>query len=111
MGNAPLDPASDDQSLRSELLSQTGDVEWHEMEVHFARGMLIRIAPELDLTDVAMHMIRDRKELIEEWASNGQVLRATDEDARRWYESTPRFRAVVIAPWVLVQELDADAEK
>ena len=105
MSSKPIDPGTDDQALREELLGQTAPVEWREMEVHFAKGMLIRIASELDIVDVAMHMVRDRKELIEDWAKNNQVVRATDQDALRWHDSQPTMQALVVPPWVLVQEV------
>jgi len=105
MTDKTIDPGRDDQALREELLGQTGTVEWHEMEVHFARGMLIRVAPELDLIDVAMHMVRDRKELIDAWAKESKVVRVNDEDALRWHDQKPTMQALVVPPWVLVQEV------
>ena len=90
--------------VREELNEQTAKIEWKELERHFARGVLIKVTPELDLVEVGAAMVRDDVKLLEVWAKEGKVVRAGEEDARRWVDSDPVFWAVVVAPWVLVQE-------
>lgn len=86
------------------LEEQAGPLAWHELMPHFARGVVIRVAPELDLIEVARAFRDDATHEVGEWLASGQVARATDDDARRWTENEPVFTAIVAAPWVLAQE-------
>jgi hypothetical protein len=91
--------------VRQELNDQTGKIEWKELERHFARGIVVKVAPELDLVIVGEEMVKDNKDKFEAWAAEGKVTRASEEDARAWVERDPLFWAVVVAPWILVQEV------
>ncbi|MEH6567035.1 MAG: DUF2288 domain-containing protein [Halopseudomonas sp.] len=87
------------------IVGATGNIEWKTLEPHFARGDLLVVAPELDLVEVAAAMMEDDSEQIKIWM-DGQHLRvATDAQAGDWAERDPdSLWAVVIRPWVLVQE-------
>ena len=90
----------------SELLNaQTARIAWPELARHFARGVLVRVGGELDLLEIAESVIKDDAARLEPLFSSGAVSRATDSDAIRWTESQTEFWAVVVAPWVLVQEI------
>lgn len=93
-----------DEALWGELNSQTARISWQELERHFARGVVVRVGPEQDLVAVAMMLVRDRAGKIEELISAGELQRATDEHALDWSGRDPELWAVVVAPWVLVQE-------
>ena len=97
------DPLED---LRCKLNGETGKVGWNELARHFARGVVIRVAPGLDLIEVAATMVRDDKPAIEAWLASGQIARAATPDAIDWNVRQPVFWAVVTAPWVLVQEAE-----
>jgi hypothetical protein len=58
----------------------------------------------LDLITAAAHMVHDDKTAIEAYIEAGQLHPTTEDDARDWHERDPELWAVVIAPWVLVQE-------
>jgi len=85
------------------LNAQTARLEWPALVRHFARGVVIVVAPELDLVAVAAAMVQDDRQRIEAWMHSGQVRNATDTDAQRWHAAGSVFWAVVVAPWVLVQ--------
>ncbi len=93
-------------SVRDLLNSQTGKLGWPELQRHFARGVVIKVAPDLDLVDTAALMVKDDKEAIEVLTRSGQMERASTEDAKGWESARPVFWAVVVAPWVLVQEIE-----
>ena len=92
------------EMLRTHLNSETGKLAWKELERHFARGVVIKVARGLDLVDVAACIAQDDKASVERWMSTGQIVRASTEDAADWNERQPVFWAVVTAPWVLIQE-------
>lgn len=93
-----------DDALWGELNNQTARISWPELEKHFARGVLVAVAPDLDLVQVAMNIVRDDAEVIKEWMSDGRVARATDDNAIEWSEPAAELWAVVAAPWILVQK-------
>jgi hypothetical protein len=96
-----------DELLRAKLNAETGKLAWSELERHFARGVVIKVAVELDLVEVAVAMSRDDKAAVEAWLARGSVARASAEDALAWHAQQSRFWAVVAAPWVLIQEVAA----
>jgi len=96
---------ADPELLRAKLNAETGKLSWPELERHFARGVLIRLAADLDLVEVALAMARDDKRLVQDWLASGKLAHATSADAQTWHARQSRFWAVVAAPWVLVQEV------
>lgn len=91
--------------LRAKLNAETGKLAWKELERHFARGVVIKVAGDLDLVDVALAMARDDKAAVEAWLARGHIARASAEDAQTWHAGQNQFWAVVAAPWVLIQEV------
>jgi len=93
------------ENLRAKLNAETGRMGWNELARFFARGVVIRVAPGLDLVQVAVGIARDDKAALEGWMATGQVGRACTDDAQAWQDRQAVFWAVVTAPWVLVQEI------
>lgn len=93
------------EEIHALLKAQTGKLAWSELARHFARGQVYKLAPELDLVAVATAMVEDRSQEIETWLQTGQLALATDTDARHWQQHESLFWAVVVTPWVLVQEI------
>jgi len=87
-----------------ELHAETARITWQELEVHFARGVVIRVASDLDLVEAAVGFANDDKQAVECWINAGQVEHLGMETARDWNERGPELWAVVVAPWVVVQE-------
>lgn len=96
-----------DEQLRAKLNAETGKLAWTELERHFARGVVVKVAGDLDLVDVAVAMSHDDKETVAAWLAQGRVVRASSEDALLWHAQQSQFWAVVAAPWVLIQEVSA----
>lgn len=94
----------DDLPLETRLNTETGRITWGELERHFARGVVVRVEPDLDLVAVAAAFVRDDEASVMAWMTDQRLWRATAEDARDWHERDPALWAVVAAPWVLVQE-------
>ncbi|MEN8175646.1 MAG: DUF2288 domain-containing protein [Pseudomonadota bacterium] len=90
--------------LRQKILLETARMGWPELARHFARGRVIRVAQGIDLVDVAAAFAQDNQTLVQKWIGDASIVRANDDDARRWNESDQVIWACVVAPWVLVQE-------
>ncbi len=93
-----------DDVLRAKLNLETATLEWRELQRHFAAGRVIQISPELDLVEVALQLSKDNRTQVQHWLDLGQVAAVTAEQAQDWYARQARLWAVVVAPWVLVQD-------
>jgi hypothetical protein len=91
--------------LRAKLNLETAQLAWPELERHFARGDVIKVAVGVDLIDAALHIAENNTATVEAWLADGRIARAELADAEDWHARQPRFWAVVVAPWVLVQEV------
>jgi len=97
--------ADQKEELKVKLNAETGKLVWKELEPHYARGAVIKVSVNLDLVEVAICFAEDDKEVIERWLTSGELARMDQEDAQRCNEEDLLFWAVVVAPWVLVQEI------
>lgn len=87
------------------LLGATSRIEWKALERHFAAGHLLSVSAALDLVDVAEAFIRDDTEQVRQWMENRRLGPATNAEAADWSARDPdTLWAVVVRPWVLVQE-------
>lgn len=96
--------------LHAKLNGETARLAWQELQRHFARGVVIKVAPGLDLVEVATQFALDDKQAILNHLNTGAVASASAEDAIGWNERRSVFWAVVTAPWVLVQEIGPQTE-
>lgn len=95
-------PSADE--LKAKLNLETSRIDWHDLQTYYARGHVVRVSPDLDLLDVAAELTADNKARFENWMSVDQVGDVPPELARAWYERHAQLWAVVVAPWVLVQD-------
>lgn len=91
--------------LRAKLNLETAQLAWPELERHFARGDVIKVAPGMDLVDTALHVAENDTATVQAWLADGRIARADMSNAEDWHARQPMFWAVVVAPWVLVQEV------
>lgn len=91
--------------LRAKLNLETAQLAWPELERHFARGDVIKVAVGVDLIDAALHIAENDAATVKVWLADGRIARAELADAEDWHARPPMFWAVVVAPWVLVQEV------
>ena len=87
------------------LNAQTGRIRWDELARHFARGLVVHLEKGQDLLRTAEVLIDDDSEAVQRLYDEGLLRRALDADAVRWQQENTEFWAVVVAPWVLVQEI------
>jgi len=104
INNNPATVATSENTNSEEINAQTGVLEWTELAKYFARGVVIKVDPGLDLVEVAHSMSEDNTTQIQQWLTAGSISRASDEDAKNWNRDNQQFWSVVAAPWVLVQE-------
>ena len=95
-----------DEELRAHLHGETSKLPWTELEIHFARGVLFKVAKGTDILDIAIVMSRDDKDTLKEWLDNKTVMGVEIEDAKKWHETSASLWSVVVAPFILVQEIE-----
>ncbi|MBK1873227.1 DUF2288 domain-containing protein [Marinobacter sp. 1-3A] len=89
---------------KARLNLETSRIRWHELQTYYARGQVVRVDQTLDLLDVASELTADNRALFEQWLTAGKVGDVSPDLARAWYERDATLWAVVVAPWVLVQD-------
>ncbi len=94
---------------RAKIVSETAKIPWQELQRFFASGMVVWIAKELDLVEVACALQQDDVRRVSEWKENLQLAAVSDDRARQWITDDSLLWAVAVKPWVLVQELTDDA--
>lgn len=98
-------PDSEEElDLRTRLNMECGQIGWQEIERLFARGMAMYVAPQLDLVEVAALTAENETEQMAAWTEQQSVGALTVEQAKDWQSRNPELWAVVVAPWVFVQE-------
>ena len=94
----------DASTLYAKLIGETAVIEWKALERFWAKGDLIWVAPQLDLIEVAVAMTEDRRESVAHWQADGTVAPLSAEQALDIQTRDPELWAVVVSPFVVVQE-------
>lgn len=91
---------------RARINSETAKIPWRELQRFFAAGKVFHVDRELDLVDVACAMQADDIAQVEAWTAAARLTLVPDDQARIWLDQQVVLWAVVVKPWVLVQEAD-----
>ena len=94
----------DTSELITRLNGETAKIEWHQLQKHYASGCVISVAPGFDLIKVAIALHRDDTAQVKHWLAEKLVTEVNDTQAQRWYDEKTSVWALVIPPFVLVQE-------
>lgn len=97
-------PTSEPSTLYTKLLGETAAITWEELQPFFARGAVLRVEGTQDLVAVAAALAEDDKRRIVHWLASGDLRKLEVLDAEDYLARDPQLWAVVVAPWVLVQE-------
>jgi hypothetical protein len=93
-----------DTDLKTKLALETARIHWRELQPWFAKGHAISVAVSLDLVEVSFQLCQDNKAMFEAWMLEGLVKPVEDAEAQSWFERDTELWAVVVKPWVLVQD-------
>ena len=99
-----MSSAEDISELITRLNGETAKIEWHELQKHYASGSVIAVAADFDLIKVAIALHQDDTAQIKQWLVEELVVEVSDSQAQRWYDQNTAVWALVIPPFVLVQE-------
>lgn len=93
-----------DIELRQKVNRETARLPWSELIKHFAAGTVVFVADELDLVDVAVRISHDDKSNIVQWMAEGKISKVSDQQAQTWLAADAQLWAVVVSPFILVQQ-------
>lgn len=91
-------------TLYAKLLGETARISWQELQPFFARGQLLWVAEGQDLVAVAEALAQDDKSRVAAWLKDGSLARVEPAQAEDLLARDPELWAVVVAPWVVIQE-------
>ncbi len=106
-----LGPEESYTELKTKLNKETAKINWQELQRHYASGAVIAVASGVDLIEVGCQLSLDNKQAVEQWLTEGAIGKVDDQQAAQWFEQQVTLWAVVVAPWVLVQEIDLPASQ
>lgn len=90
--------------LKAKITAETAQINWLELQKFYAAGDVLQVSAALDLIEVAYAFAKDDKSLVATWLTQGQLGRVEPDQAQVWYQQQSILWAVVISPWVLVQD-------
>jgi hypothetical protein len=94
----------DPEVLKAKITAETAQISWLELQKFYAAGDVLQVSAQLDLIDVAYAFAKDAKSQVAAWLAKGQLGRVEPDQAQAWYQQQSTLWAVVISPWVLVQD-------
>jgi len=98
---------SGNDELISKLNGETSKIAWSELQKFYAQGLVVAVERPLDLITTAATFSQDDKVQVQQWLDGKQVYAVEDEQAQAWCQRDAMLWGVVVAPFVLVQELAA----
>lgn len=92
--------------LRSELRAAIDEAEWNWLEPHARRDSVILVSPGLDLVDVGVAIASDNTLHVQRWIEEALIQKPSPIQLSDWTQAqTKRFNALIVQPYVLVQEV------
>ncbi len=88
------------QKLAGELLRYAA---WEDVRPHIIRGVVF-VVRGVPLVDVGAALATDDRPRVEGLIEAGQLTRPAPEDLERWVEIKAQFAALIVSPFVLIQE-------
>lgn len=93
------------QDLRDQLAESLDEAELDWLKPHIQRDVVVVVHPELDLLDVGVAIARDDVLSVQHWISEQLIHKPSPNQITDWNtDQTKRFQALIVQPYVLVQE-------
>ena len=91
-------------NVKDKINLETSKIAWQDLQRFFASGSAICVCNDLDLVEVAHQFTIDNAAKVTNWLESGQIARVSDYQAGDWLARDAQVWAVVVKPWILVQE-------
>lgn len=90
--------------IRLKLNHDTAKINWGALHEHQQQESVIAVSTDLDLIDVACEFTLDNHAQVKTWLEQAKITKVSDAQAQQWKTEDRELWAVVVVPWVLVQE-------
>ena len=94
-----------EEDIRLKLNRETAKIDWQSLAPFFATGQMLHLAKGNDLIEAAAAIAEDDAKKVKALQAANALSNASDQQAQQWHEQNATLWAVVIKPWVLVQEV------
>lgn len=97
------------QDLRAELQEAVDEAQWSWLEPHAQRDSVIFVSSDLDLVDVGVAIANDNTLHVQRWIEEALIEKPSSTQMSVWtQQQNKRFNALIVQPYVLIQELGTD---
>ena len=94
------------EDLRKQLSELVDEAELEWLKPHIQKDAVILVVADLDLLDVGVAIASDNTQSIEHWIGEQLMVKPSVEILSRWNANPhQRFQAMIVQPYILVQEL------
>ena len=94
------------QDLRQTLIDLLDEAEMDWLQPHLDREVVVWVDDSLDLVDVGMAIAQDDANTVRRWIEEQFLIKPDADRIAQWVPSM-RFRALIVQPYVLIQDLVA----
>ncbi|NJK39522.1 MAG: DUF2288 family protein [Oscillatoriales cyanobacterium RM2_1_1] len=96
--------------MRDKLAESLDEAEWEWLIPHFQRDTLVVVDPSLDLLDVGVEIAQDNTLPVRHWLEEQLIHKPDVDEVTAWErDRTKRFNALIVQPFILVQEIPGAA--
>lgn len=95
------------EDLEGKLAAESLVTDFAALRPHAVRGALFVVSPSLRLIDVAVAIAKNRSAVVALWLGQNLLRKPTSEELAAWtaQPAEPRFRFVIVQPYVLAELL------
>jgi len=99
-------PQTPMRDVRTALAETLEPAAWDVLQPHARRDALIVVAAGTDLLEVGVAIAEDNTAAVQGWIERGAIRKPDATELTVWNaEPTLRFNALIVQPYVLIQEL------
>ncbi|MGC9527739.1 MAG: DUF2288 domain-containing protein [Limnospira sp.] len=100
-----LDQEIMEEDLKTQLSESVDEAAWEWLAPHVKRDAVVIVDRQLDLLEVGAAIAEDRVSRVQSWIDEQQIYKPTTEQISTWNgDQSKRFNALIVQPFVLVQE-------
>lgn len=95
-----------EKNLREQLTELLDEAELEWLKPHIQKDVVIIVVPDLDILDVGVAISSDNTQSVQHWISEQLLVKPSSDILSRWNGNpTQKFQALIIQPYILIQEL------
>lgn len=92
------------ESIKQKLNHDTAKIRWSSLNQYDQIDAIVQVDTTLDLIEVACEFASDNSNQVKQWLEESLVGKISPDTAQLWLTKDPELWAVVVSPWILVQD-------